>query len=341
MRQRKIICHVGMRKTASTSIQSWLNQIDGVDYIGKTKNRGEFKTERIGYELENVLSHSSSLVSENWIGSSLQTHSDMSSNEEGVSGIISLINEDSEMPLVMSSESFLGPMPFPHDPRLNLSRLSKVIGSDAIVLVFLREQFSFLKSQYGIMVRHGYPASYRTYIDQIVRRAHTGTLPALAYFTLCKAIKDIFPNSIILPIESFLVDKSVQSMVRDSINPMSKLPELPKFNRANYKMLGALRFVNKYIFKYMLGNAEEAAFGDLEWSVMRRNLESFGAELDLIEFDKTRRKAHKVARLLSAVIPSPTYVSQYDSKLQEMFAEQNRRLQEHMGLPLREHGYLV
>lgn len=343
MKKRKIVCHVGMRKTASTTIQAWLGEFDGIEYIGKTKNSGEFKTEELGYILENILSHSSSLFGDNYFrGDNHEVRYDSNFKDSGLEGggILSLIHDDSELPLVMSSESFLGPMPFPHDPKLNLTRLSKVIGSDAIVLVFLREQFAFLKSQYGIMVRHGYPGSYKTYIDQIVRHANTGTLPALSYYKLCQVIKEIFPNSIIVPVESFLADKSVQSMVRDSINPMSKLPEIPRLNKANYHILGALRVSNKYFFKYMIGSPGQAAFGDLEWSVMRRNLEFFGADLDLVKFGKTRNRAHKLARLLSPVVPAPTFVSAHDDKLKEIFIDENKKLEERMGLPLRRYGYL-
>lgn len=340
------VCHLGMPKTASSSIQKNLTlNRENVYYIGKSPYIDEDMSEMVRFEM---------LEADGLVYQRERVHETFRHHQEKA-------QEQGKDSWIFAEEGIVSPIGHPSFPlsiEERLGRAAAACGSGTRAVLLLREQVSFLKSYYRELLKYGMAIPFDLFCRLALLRERFGYLPLLRYDRLLGAVKRHFGEVKVFLFEDFLNSETTRQAVFDSLGVPGDagLPEVNRFSeafsaylyrlnrQAHYRLsAGALDGMNNEdILRLQRMRQRGRASGDTLWQPLH--------ELGVPQSHMARalmKEAQDLADVASSDLLAGTegfldLAQETKDALGKIFAEANRALaRDWAHLPLEEHHYLL
>jgi len=326
-----VFVHIGYPKSASTALQdNFFSQHPNLHYLGKVRD-AHFVTPDLTDAILGDLRLASEIVYDaSKVRAALAPHLAEA--------------QDLGKPAVISDESIIENDTV--DLSLKLRRLKDVFGSDLVIVVIIREQFSLIRSMYKEDLKKGNPSGFREYLDALLLKNRNSLLTKLRYDKVLECVAEIGLTVRVFVFEDLQADRSgflrslerafgvsetTCDLVASNVAPDdASLERLLAENRAHPSLLGASRDRNFYGWGRVLGTDEllaelpETAAGVR--SLMHRNRE------------RLERARNLAGPRVDPVMEWPEDVT---AVLRPVFGQSNRAVARDHGLDLQGRGYCV
>ena len=299
---RKVLLHIGLPKTATSTIQTGLSGFNQITNIGK---KYPWRTPEYDSIEQN----------EFWRAKAHQPESEY--DVEVVRSKLRSILNDSDEPIFISNED-LSYQTY-QDNLVKLRRLKELF-PEAEIILFIRNQVSWLKSYYSMLPQSPFipvignkHLTFDQWIDLCFKHYNYSHLPGLNYLKLMENIESLFGNVQIFIFEEFVKSKSKfaqylsSNLDLDLKEVTSKLEE--RTNTATDAKV--VHFYNRYLKPMGLKN------------ILGENTKKL------------------IYRQLAMILPNKdkSLSIHNEKRIFDLFKDSNRQLSEKYNLSLKEFGY--
>jgi hypothetical protein len=207
----RVICHIGLPRAASTSIQSVLSDSKSINFIPWHRYKES-----------------------NYVFSVLVTNARRNYyNHEYCLRVVNNLLEnfsDHSKPLVLSWEGF---MALPPNARVDfdevLGRLQRLFDDEIEFVGIIREQWSFLRSIYSISLMEGVKCSFTEYLEYNTLRLEDSIIPHLNYAAMIREMRKIAPKSSLFVFEEMVQPlRHVHLLKALGVTDVQSMPHLNK-----------------------------------------------------------------------------------------------------------------
>lgn len=240
------------------------------------------------------------------------------------------------------------------DPELKTKRLSELMGSDAHIILIIRNNIGFLKSLYAELVKVGLPLSFQEYCEYLWLFQDRSSLSELLYDEQYERLARYFQRDRIhiLVLESH---RNADGSLIENNNEISLISELCALLGIKYPENFSLPQVNPSLNKYELKKKLELNkevrhdFGNLIFEPSnihrsRKQIQSVSDNLSLDIFKNVKIKRDLLEKAKLAAASSKDSIDFYLSDeikcaLQSKFKKSNFRFEKLSGVKLPEEYY--
>jgi hypothetical protein len=324
----KWIVHIGLHKTATTSLQRAFAETPGILYVGKWPD-GHYMDER-----------SRRMVRTDVAG--LAEHDPISPRLLAWKQDIQQAAADRQRSTIVISDELLcaGMLG-------RMATLQRYVGHDLLVVLVIRNQFDWIRSAYIQQLRRGITCSYQHFVAWHTIHFETGRFRQTRYAATCRFLAERGIAHVVMPFEHLTDPDSPHGNLAESLQ--IALPRLPHENRSPFdrSLIAWVDFNRKYAHKRF--SFKEARFDGHYRHCIVPQLEELG--LDITPFNDWYRHMGDVRRAFEATdLPPATeedraFMSlppELEAHLRSRFAEQNKGLDQLLGIPdLDQRGYVL
>ncbi|KPA14312.1 hypothetical protein MHK_005470 [Candidatus Magnetomorum sp. HK-1] len=229
MNPKKII-HIGLPKTATTSLQALLSESNEIYYLGR--HVANFKDNDLKFAIWIQLLESDSLTL------------DIKPVKSIISNHYNIAKQQGRKAFVLSEESITAPWWSNVSFKERLERLKFVFGADAQIILTLREQTSFVQSIYKELLKIGLDCTFNEFFQYILLRYNTFLMPYLNYHQVIEFCRMYFNDIQIFLYEDIVNDINSQSAFIKFFQ-IQKKTILPKLNDSQKTNLGDFYTYNR------------------------------------------------------------------------------------------------
>ncbi len=226
-------------------------------------------------------------------------------------------------------------------------RIHQLFGPDTVIIIIIREQFSFLKSLYLELLKGGYGGTYRKYLEYTYLYQVRSWCSDICYDNIFQCYSDLFGknNVCILPFEELKSNSGAfLSKIANALGIEDNISELKKVNSQS-ESLSWYEQLRRYNERF----PREFGTRFFEPFNMNRMRSYFHNELnvavphDRLADDMLRIPIAQAAQKINEISPIGDIDLNVPENLKnlftEMFAASNKRLEMATGLKLGEFGY--
>lgn len=332
--------HIGFPKSASTSLQNfYFGQHQDIMHLGNGYNASGNSYVDEGVEM----------VCEVDVRLKKEVLFDAQVSRDRLAPHFERAAEAGSKAVGISSEFFCFPLGNEVDTADKARRLRAIMGEGTLVIVVVREQFSLLRSLYLEMLKGGYGATYRKFLEYTLLYQVRSWCYDFAFDTIHDLYADLFgaDNVLVLPFEQLKHEpKAFLGTLASRLGVADSYSELRQVNQQG-ETKGIYEQMRRYNEKF------PHEFGGLFYDPfnMSRMRSYFHNELQLavphdrLADDLVRQPITQAAQKVNTISPLPdidlSVPKAIEERLTEIYAPSNARLQKALGVDLAKLGYRV